>query len=99
MRRGWTVVTAAAVLAAVAFATAEAHARCATLAFSVNDYGKEGPTRDALKLLDKHIADWTKAKGIKSYTVGNKDVQCQLFLNLIVVDEHTCKASAQVCWP
>jgi hypothetical protein len=50
-------------------------------------------------LLDKHIADWTKANGIKGYTVGKKDVSCELFLDFIVFDEHTCKATALVCWP
>jgi hypothetical protein len=86
-------------LGAAFLAATEAHARCTRLAFSVNDYGKEGPTKDALKLLDKYIADWTKAKGIKGYTVGKKDVSCELFLDFGVFDEHTCKASALVCWP
>jgi hypothetical protein len=100
MRRAVAFFMAAAlVLAAVALAAGSAEARCTRLAFSVNDYGKDGPTRDAQNLLDKHIADWAKTKGIKSYTVGKKDVSCELFLNLIVVDEHTCKASALVCWP
>jgi hypothetical protein len=99
MPRGCTLLAAACALAAAAFAATGAEARCATLAFSVNDYGKDGPTKDAQALLDKYIADWTKSKGIKDYTVGKKDVSCKLFLNLIVVDEHTCKASAQVCWP
>ncbi|HWB45513.1 MAG TPA: hypothetical protein VG900_08750 [Hyphomicrobiaceae bacterium] len=75
-----------------------ARAGCTTLAFSVNDYGKEGPAHDAQTLLDKYIANWTRARGIKKYSVGKKDVSCELFLNLIVVDEHTCKASAKVCW-
>jgi hypothetical protein len=89
-----------AVLALVGTAAAPpARAGCQTLSFSVNDYGKEGPTRDALSLLDKYIADWTKEKGIKSYTVGKKDVSCELYLDLLVVDEHTCKAKARVCWP
>jgi hypothetical protein len=79
--------------------TGPAAARCTKLGFSVNDYGKDGPTRDAKNLLDKYIADWAKEKGIKHYTVGKKDVSCELFLNLIVVDEHTCKAEALVCWP
>jgi hypothetical protein len=74
-------------------------ARCTTLAFSVNDYGKDGPTRDAKDLLDKYIAKWTKENNVTNYTVGKKDVSCELFLNFIVFDEHTCKASAQVCWP
>jgi hypothetical protein len=99
MRGRCALVTAVSVLAATALVTSSAEARCRRLAFSVNDYGKDGPTRDAQGLLDKYIADWAKAQGIKSYTVGRKDVSCELFLNLIVVDEHTCKAIAQVCWP
>ena len=99
MRRAGAFTAAALVVAAAAFAAGSAEARCTRLAFSVNDYGKDGPTRDAQALLDKYIADWAKSKGIASYTVGKKDVSCELFLNLIVVDEHTCKASALVCWP
>jgi len=76
-----------------------AQARCTTLAFSVNDYGKDGPTKDAKDLLDKYIAKWTKENNLPNYTVGKKDVSCELFLNFIVFDEHTCKASALVCWP
>src|SRR5262245_41735323 len=99
MRRAGAFAAAALVLAAAAFAAGTAEARCTRLAFSVNDYGKAGPTKDAQALLDRYIADWTKAKGITSYTVGKRDVSCELFLNLVVVDEHTCKASALVCWP
>jgi hypothetical protein len=75
-----------------------AAAKCTTMSFSVNDYGKDGPTRDAKNLLDKHIAEWAKKRGIAHYTVGKKDVKCELFLNFIVFDEHTCEASALVCW-
>ncbi len=75
-----------------------ASAKCQRMGFTVNDYGKEGPTRDAKNLLDKSIADWSKEKGIKKYTVGKKDVTCELFLNFIVFDEHTCTARATVCW-
>ena len=78
---------------------APAEARCTKLAFSVNDYGKDGPTKDAIGLLDKYIANWAKEKGVQTYTVGKKDVSCELFLDFIVFDEHTCKASALVCWP
>jgi len=92
------LTVAALAFAAVAGAT-RAEAACTRLAFSVNDYGKDGPTRDANKLLDKYIADWTKEKGIKGYTVGKRDVSCELFLDFIVFDEHTCRASALVCWP
>jgi hypothetical protein len=98
MRRANAFAMTSAVIAVTTLVTASADARCTTLAFSVNDYGKEGPSRDAQTLLDKYIASWTKSKGIKSYTVGKKDVTCELFLNLVVVDEHTCKASAKVCW-
>jgi hypothetical protein len=76
-----------------------AHAKCTRLAFSVNDYGKDGPTKDAKELLDKYIADWAKQRGIGKYTTGKKDVTCELFLDFIVFDEHTCKAEATVCWP
>ncbi|HWE16555.1 MAG TPA: hypothetical protein VG758_05140 [Hyphomicrobiaceae bacterium] len=99
MRGRFILVMAASVLVAAALTATSAEARCTRLAFSVNDYGKAGPTKDAQALLDKYIADWTKTKGITSYTVGKRDVSCELFLNLIVVDEHTCKASALVCWP
>lgn len=76
-----------------------ASAECTRLAFSVNDYGKDGPTADAKKLLDKHIAEQMSQRGISKYTVGKKDVTCELFLDFIVFDEHTCKAEANVCWP
>ena len=91
---------AAAVVASLCTAAASpAHARCTTLSFSVNDYGKDGPTKDAKELLDKYIVKWTKDNNVTNYTVGTKDVSCELFLNFIVFDEHTCKASALVCWP
>lgn len=88
---------AAAALALTAVSTADA-SKCTRLAFSVNDYGKVGPTKDALQLLDKHIAQWTAAYGVKKYTVGKKDVSCELFIDLLLFDEYTCKASAPVCW-
>ncbi|MFV0369146.1 MAG: hypothetical protein ACK5KM_11865, partial [Hyphomicrobiaceae bacterium] len=59
-------MTCRSIAAAVAFvlvtvaAVAPAEARkCTRLGFSVNDYGKVGPTNDAKKLLDKYIATWT----------------------------------------
>jgi hypothetical protein len=83
---------------ASAGATQTAMAECKTLYYSVNDYGKEGPAKDAQNLLDKLIVKWTAEKGIKKYKVGKKDVQCELFLDVGVFDEYTCKASANVCW-
>jgi hypothetical protein len=88
-------VLAAAVLAA---AVGAAEAKCTRLGFSVNDYGKVGPTKDAQVLLDKYIAKWAADNGIKNYTTGKKDVKCELFLDFIVFDEHDCRAEANVCW-
>ena len=79
-------------------ATDKPKGRCTKLAFSVNDYGKQGPTRDAQALLDKHVADWAQKKGIKKYSIGKKTVKCELFLDFGVFDEHTCTATAPVCW-
>jgi hypothetical protein len=87
-----------AVGVAAALMTLPAAAACRKLAFEVNDYGKEGPTKDALSLLDKHIAETMAKEGIKGYKVGKKSVDCKLFLDFIVFDEHTCTASANVCW-
>ncbi len=90
-------LTALVALSMVGFA-APADAACQKLAFSVNDYGKEGPSRDAQALLDNYIQRWTAEQGIKKYTVGKKDVACELFLDVGLFDEHTCKATANVCW-
>lgn len=90
---------AAAVVAVLLLAqAAPVEAACQRLGFSVNDYGKEGPTKDAKELLDKHIAQWTAERGIRKYTVGKKTVSCELFLDFVVFDEHTCNAEATVCW-
>lgn len=94
------------IVAAVALALAggvmlsagPADAACKRMGFSVNDYGKDGPTKDAKALLDKHIAKKMAEQGIKTYTTGKKAVKCELFLDFIVFDEHTCTAEATVCW-
>jgi hypothetical protein len=96
--RSRSVLLAAAIAALAAAAATPASAACKKFAFTVNDFGKDGPTKDAKDLLDKYIAEWTKERGITKFTVGKKDVTCELYLNLIVVDEHTCKASATACW-
>ncbi len=95
--RAFTLFSAAAGLSALLAAT-PASAECETLAFEVNDYGKEGPTRDAMALLDKHIVSTMAKRNIKKYRVGEKTVNCKLFLDFIVFDEHTCTAQAPVCW-
>jgi hypothetical protein len=95
----------AAIAATVAVSTftllgaSSADARCTRLAFSVNDYGKQGPIDDAKRLLDTYISKWAAERGVKSHTVGKKDVTCELFLDVGLFDEHTCKAAATVCWP
>jgi hypothetical protein len=94
VRRTLLVACAAAILPSAAFAKPE----CTQLFYSVNDYGKEGPTRDAQALLDKYIEKWAQEKGIKKYKTGKKDVSCELFLDAIVFNEYTCKATANVCW-
>lgn len=75
-----------------------AEAKCTRLAFSVNDYGKDGPTKDAKNLLDKYVAEWAKQRGITNYNIGKKTVNCELFIDVGLFDEHTCKAEASVCW-
>ena len=84
--------------AAILPSATSAKPECTKLAASVNDYGKDGPTRDAKALLDRYISRWAKEKVIKAYKTGKKDVTCELFLDLIVFDEHTCQATAEVCW-
>lgn len=95
--RALSLFSAAAGLALV-LAASPAVAECDVLAFEVNDYGKDGPTRDALALLDKHIAATMAKRNVKDYRVGEKNVKCELFLDFIVFDEHTCTAHANVCW-
>ncbi len=98
MFRSRALKVSAAVLALSFLVTQQASAACTRLAFSVNDYGKDGPTKDAKNLLDKYVAKWTADRNIKGYTMGPKDVTCELFLDFIVFDEYTCKAAATVCW-
>ena len=89
---------AAAALTMSAAVADGAFAACTRLAFTVNDYGKVGPTNDAKNLLDKYIAKWTADRKITGYNTGPKAVSCELFLDVILFDEYTCKAEATVCW-
>ena len=95
-RSAFWVAGLTGVVAVVAASAADA--RCTRLGFSVNDYGKDGPTKDAKSLLDKYIAKWASDNGIKKYNTGKKDVSCELFLDFVVFDEYTCRAEASVCW-
>ena len=88
---------ALAALFAVA-TTVSASAECKRYGFTVNDYGKDGPTKDAKDLLDKLIQSKMTERGVSDYRTGKKSVSCELFLNFIVFDEHTCTAEATVCW-
>lgn len=92
------VVAAVLVTAVMTVAAVPVQAACTRLGFSVNDYGKDGPTKDAKVLLDKYVAKWATDHGVTKYRTGTKDVKCELFLNFIVFDEHTCRAEATVCW-
>ena len=96
--RTYVATALCAVFLGVTTGADPAGAACTRLGFSVNDYGKDGPTKDAKELLDKYIAKWAKEHNIAKYTTGKKDVSCELFLNFILFDEHTCKAEASVCW-
>jgi hypothetical protein len=88
---------ASATLVAAALAP-PAMAGCQRFGFTVNDYGKDGPTKDAKELLDKQITKKLAERGITKFTTGTKTVKCELFLNFIVFDEHTCTAEATACW-
>ena len=76
----------------------EAQAKCKKFGFTVNDYGKEGPTNDAKRLLDEFIANWMKKNGITNYRTSKKTVSCKLFLDVILFDEYTCRADTTACW-
>lgn len=93
-----TLLRGALTAVALVAVTGAADAKCTRLGFSVNDYGKDGPTNDAKALLDKYIAKWAADNGVKSYKTGKKEVKCELFLDVILFDEHTCRAEASVCW-
>lgn len=98
MRAKTSTAFASVLIGAIAALSAPADAACKKFGFTVNDYGKEGPTNDAKNLLDKHIAEWAAQNSVAEYSTGKKNVSCELFLDVILFDEHTCTASATVCW-
>ena len=93
-----SLLRVALLTACVCMVSTQSWAACQRLAFSVNDYGKKGPIKDAKRLLDDYIKRWTAERGIKRYRVGKKTVTCELFLDFGFFDEHTCKATAKFCW-
>lgn len=98
MRAKTSLAFASMLMGAVAALASPADAACKKFGFTVNDYGKDGPTNDAKNLLDKHISEWAAQNGVSDYSTGKKTVSCELFLDVILFDEHTCTASATVCW-
>lgn len=98
MRAKTSLAFASMLMGAVAVLASPADAACKKFGFTVNDYGKDGPTNDAKNLLDKHISEWAAQNGVSDYSTGKKTVSCELFLDVILFDEHTCTASATVCW-
>lgn len=89
---------AAVALSLIAAHALPAQAACKRFGFLVNDYGKDGPAKDAKDMLDRHIKKWTAEKGITNFQVGKKQVKCELFLDVGLFDEYTCTAKARVCW-
>lgn len=84
--------------AALTLSPTLAEAKCKKFGFTVNDYGKKGPTEDAKRLLDKHIAEWMAKNNIKNYRTKPKTVSCELFIDVILFDEYTCRADTVACW-
>lgn len=98
MGRLYTVTSAVALIAALTLGSASAEARCKKFGFTVNDYGKVGPTNDAKRLLDKTIAEWMTKNNIKNYRTTPKKVECKLFIDVGLFDEYTCRADTTACW-
>lgn len=93
-----TYLSAAMLALSLCLISTNSWAACQRLGFSVNDYGKKGPIKDAKKMLDGYIKKWTAERGIKRYRTGRKKVTCELFLDVGFFDEYTCKAAATFCW-
>jgi hypothetical protein len=91
-------IVALALPVALPAVAGEPSSGCRVRGFTVNDFGKDGPSRDAQSLLDKDIASWAKENGIGKYKTGPKTVTCVLYLDVGLFDEYTCTAKARVCW-
>lgn len=95
---GTLAIAAAAFLALSLPFAGEAAAKCKRFGFTVNDYGKVGPTEDAKRLLDEFVAEWMNKNSIKNYRTTPKKVSCELFLDVGLFDEYTCRADTTACW-
>ncbi len=97
--RLFTAALSGTIVLSILFTPVPALAVCKKLGFTVNHYGKDGPTEDAKRLLDGYLASWTKERGIKKFrTKGEKTVSCYKFLDLGFFDEWTCKAVQEICF-
>ena len=75
MRAKLSLAVASVLVSALA-ATAPAEAACKRFGFTVNDYGKDGPTRDAQNLLDKfHITSWSDMRDLSNVIVTTNDAR------------------------
>lgn len=93
-----SIVTIASFATVLILSVTSARAACKRLGFTVNHYGKEGPTADSKRLLDGYIESWTAKRGIKRYKKSKKTVSCYKFLDFGFFDEWTCKAVSEVCF-
>ena len=74
MRARMSLIAVPIVALSIVSSTSPAWAVCKNMGFLVNDYGKDGPIKDAKDLLDKEIAKWAAENNIAKYSVGKKDV-------------------------
>lgn len=72
---------------------------CATLGFTVNDFGKDEPARQATVFLGRLIAETMDKHYIKGWVAGTPKITCTFFTKFMGFDEYTCKAESEVCWP
>ncbi|GJM02240.1 MAG: hypothetical protein DHS20C08_07410 [Rhodomicrobium sp.] len=92
------IALAATIMAVTLITATPAEARCKKFGFTVNDYGKTGPTNEAKRLLDVFIKEWMGKNGVKNWSTRPKTVKCELFIDVGLFDEYTCRADTTACW-
>jgi hypothetical protein len=70
---------------------------CDHLTYLVNDYGKDGPAKDANAGLDKTVAKFVADNKMTAYKQEKRGMSCELFLDFGFFDEYTCTASVDIC--